>query len=155
MKQDTNSLPLGATIRKLDCIGVHRSSKKSTSHHKILDGGRVTWSKFLIEGPKILGANVQNLVTWAKWRLGFLHSCIYIYPHSMTAIYTKYIHRKHYDPNLPTLSCYFMTKFRLLLWPSRLSHRRVWYMDINVQGNVLPPLQGRTYDGYVSSKSTV
>ena len=82
-------------------------------------------------------------VTRATWRLEFLHTIIRIYIHSMTAVYTKYIHSKHSGPNLPNLTCYFMTKIRLLLWSSRLSHRTILYMDINVQGNVLPSTSGQ------------
>jgi hypothetical protein len=33
----------------------------------------VTWSKCHPEDPQILGATVEKLVDWAKWRPGFVH----------------------------------------------------------------------------------
>jgi hypothetical protein len=38
--------------------------QKSRSHLKSLGTSWVTWSKFCIEGPQILGATTQNLVPW-------------------------------------------------------------------------------------------
>jgi hypothetical protein len=46
--------------------------KKTRSHLKIADAGRVTRSKFCTENLQMLGATVQN-VAWATWRLEFVH----------------------------------------------------------------------------------
>jgi hypothetical protein len=46
--------------------------KKSKSHFKILGSRRVTWSKFHIQDPEILGATVRNVVVTA-WHLAFVH----------------------------------------------------------------------------------
>jgi hypothetical protein len=46
--------------RRYIYIGVHKFSKKSGSHLKILGARRVTLSKFLTEEPQILGTTVQN-----------------------------------------------------------------------------------------------
>jgi len=43
---------------------IHKFFQKSRSHLKILWARRVTGRKFYTKGPKILGATVQNLVTW-------------------------------------------------------------------------------------------
>ena len=51
-----------------------RILQKSSSHLQLLGVTRVTWSKFHIEDPQILGATVQNLVARATWCPGFVHS---------------------------------------------------------------------------------
>ena len=51
---------------------MHRFFEKPRSHLKILGAWKVTWSKFSITDPQILGATIQNLVAWATWCLGFL-----------------------------------------------------------------------------------
>lgn len=49
--------------------------KKSRSHLSIFCAKRVTWNKFLIEDPQILGTIVQNLVTKVTWHPEFVHPC--------------------------------------------------------------------------------
>jgi hypothetical protein len=39
----------------------------------------MTWSNFNTKDPEILGATVQDLVTWATWRLGFVSSCLNVW----------------------------------------------------------------------------
>lgn len=43
------------------------------SHLKFLGASWVTWSKDHSENPGILGASIQNVVTWMTCHLGFLH----------------------------------------------------------------------------------
>jgi hypothetical protein len=50
-----------------------RNFSKSRSHFKILSTRRVTWSKFHVETPKMLGPTVQTLVITATWRPEFVH----------------------------------------------------------------------------------
>jgi hypothetical protein len=40
---------------------------------QILDARKEIQSKFRTEDPPILGATIQNLVTWATWHLTFVH----------------------------------------------------------------------------------
>jgi len=49
--------------------------KKSRSHLNIFGARMVTWSKFLIEDPQILGTIVQNLITKVMWHPEFVHPC--------------------------------------------------------------------------------
>lgn len=47
----------------------------SSSNLKILCNRKVTWSKFYAEDKHVLGATLQNLVTWTTWLLE------HVYPH--------------------------------------------------------------------------
>jgi hypothetical protein len=47
--------------------------KKSRRHFKVLGARRVNCCKFRDEKPQTLRATVQNLVTTATWRAGFVH----------------------------------------------------------------------------------
>jgi hypothetical protein len=53
--------------------GLHKFSKKSTSHLKILGARRVIGSKFHTVYLPILGAIVWNLVAPVNWRREFVH----------------------------------------------------------------------------------
>jgi hypothetical protein len=52
--------------------GAQIHQKQSRGHFKIVLSGRVTRSKFLPEGPQILGVTVRNSAAMTKWRLGFV-----------------------------------------------------------------------------------
>ena len=49
--------------------------RKSRSHLNIFGARRVTWSRFLIEEPQILGTIVQKLNTKVTWHPEFVHPC--------------------------------------------------------------------------------
>lgn len=55
--------------------GLHKFSKKSGSHMKILGARSQTWNKFHTDDPQLFCATVQNVVTWMTWHLGFLQCC--------------------------------------------------------------------------------
>jgi hypothetical protein len=49
--------------------------QNSKSPYNIISVGRVTWIKFSTQYLPILGANLQSLVSTAKWRLEFVLFC--------------------------------------------------------------------------------
>jgi hypothetical protein len=54
---------------------VNKFVQKSSSHLKSLGTRGVTRSMFHTQDPHITGATVQNFVTQATWRPGFVHPC--------------------------------------------------------------------------------
>ena len=52
-----------------------RDFQKCGSHFKILGAGRVTLIRFCTNDSQTLGATVENLVSTATWRPGFVHPC--------------------------------------------------------------------------------
>lgn len=61
------------TTRESSLTGVKKKFQKFWDQVNILGSRKVTWSKFHIEDPQILGASKHNVVDRATWRPGIVH----------------------------------------------------------------------------------